>query len=233
MKVMIRTITVFALAGASLLAQEGLRGHWSGAVETPNQALNMEVDLDQKAGAWVGSVSIPAQHAVGIPLDSISFQNGKCVFHIKGVPGDPAFNGSISADGKTLSGEFTQGAGSFPFKFKRNGDPKVEEAKKSPAVAKPFVGTWEGALDAGGQTLRLILKLANEGASSTGTLISVDQGAAEIPVSGIEQSGDKLMLRVQMVGGTYDASINKEGTELDGTWTQGTPLPLKLKKTVR
>jgi hypothetical protein len=61
----------------------------------------------------------------------------------------------------------------------------------------------------------------------------VDQGAAEIPVSGIEQNGDKLLLRVQMVGGTYDASINKEGTELDGTWTQGTPLPLKLKKTVR
>jgi hypothetical protein len=34
-----------------------------------------------------------------------------------------------------------------------------------------------------------------------------------------------------MVGGRYEAEINKEGSELNGTWTQGgNGLPLKLKK---
>jgi hypothetical protein len=36
---------------------------------------------------------------------------------------------------------------------------------------------------------------------------------------------------VNMVGGRYEAEINKEGSELNGTWTQsGNGLPLKLKK---
>jgi hypothetical protein len=39
------------------------------------------------------------------------------------------------------------------------------------------------------------------------------------------------MLLVKMVGGQYEAEINKEGSELNGTWTQGgNGLPLKLKK---
>ena len=37
-----------------------------------------------------------------------------------------------------------------------------------------------------------------------------------------------------MVGGQYEAEINKEGSELNGTWTQGgNSLPLKLKKAVQ
>ena len=35
-----------------------------------------------------------------------------------------------------------------------------------------------------------------------------------------------------MAGGQYEAETNKEGSELNGTWTQGgNDLPLKLKKT--
>jgi hypothetical protein len=34
-----------------------------------------------------------------------------------------------------------------------------------------------------------------------------------------------------MVGGLYEAELNKELSELNGTWTQGgSDLPLKLKK---
>jgi hypothetical protein len=34
-----------------------------------------------------------------------------------------------------------------------------------------------------------------------------------------------------MVGGNYKGEINKEGTELNGTWTQaGNEFPLKLRK---
>ena len=77
----------------------------------------------------------------GIPLDAISFTSGKCTFRIKGGPGDPTFTGTLSADGKTLSGDFTQGPGTFPFKFTRTGDPKVEVPKASWAsCAKNFWG---------------------------------------------------------------------------------------------
>ncbi len=213
----------------SAWAQDGPRGHWSGSVEVPNQTLAMEVDLDKGPNGWIGSISIPVQNASGIPLNAITVADGKCTFHIKGAPGDPTFTGTLSADGKTMAGDFTQGLGTFPFKFTRTGDPRVEEVKASPAVAKDFLGTWEGTLE--GPGLRLVLKMSNDAGGAKAVLISVDQGGAEIPVSAIDQKESKLMLSVKMVGGRYEAEINKEGSELNGTWTQGgNGLPLKLKK---
>ena len=156
--------------------------------------------------------------------------DGKLAFHIKGPPGDPTFTGTLSADGKTFTGDFTQGSGKFPFSFSRAGDPKVELAKPSPAVAKEFVGNWEGTLEADKQ-LRLVLKMSNEASGSKAVLISLDQGAMEIPVSTIEQKESRLAMEVKLVGGRYEGEINKDGSELNGSWTQaGNTLPLKLKK---
>jgi len=171
------------IAGA-LRAQDGPRGHWTGNIDLPDQTLALEIDLDKDATGWIGSVAIPAQNISGLPLEAITFADGKCTFRIKGVPGDPTFSGTPSADGKTLSGEFTQGGQPFPVKLSRAGDAKVEKAAKSPAVAKEFLGTWEGTLDAG-QPLRLVLKVTNEESGASAVLVSVDQGGAEIPVTTI------------------------------------------------
>jgi hypothetical protein len=217
-------------AALSGWAQNDPRGHWRGSVEIPSQAIAMEVDLDKGSNGWIGSLSIPAQNASGIPLDAIAFANGKCTFHLKEAPGDPTFTGTLSADGKTMKGDFTQGGGTFPSVFTRTGDPKVEEGKASPALAQVFLGTWEGMLE--GPGLHLVLKMSNEASGGKAVLISVDQGGVEIPVSAIEQKDSKLTLQVAMVGGQYAAEINKEGSDLNGTWTQGgNDLPLKLKKT--
>lgn len=224
------TLFVVLLRAGALLAQDGPRGHWTGTIDIPDHAMAVEIDLDKAANGWVGSISIPAQNASGLPLEAITFTNGKCAFRIKGAPGEPTFSGSLSADGKTLSGGFTQGGGSIPFSVSRVGDAKVEEIKKSPAVAKAFLGTWEGTLEAG-QPLRLVLKMANDENGASAVLVSVDQGGAEIPVTTIEQKDTKLTLLVKAVGGEYRGEINKDSTELNGTWTQsGNDLPLKLKR---
>ena len=39
-----------------------------------------------------------------------------------------------------MTGDFTQGGGSFPFKFTRTGDPKVEQVKASRPLRKT---SWE------------------------------------------------------------------------------------------
>ena len=73
--------------------------------------------------------------------------------------------------------------------------------------------------------------MSNDASGAKAVLISLDQGGTEIPVSAIDQKDSKLTLLVKMVGGQYEAEINKEGSELNGTWTQGgNRLPLKLKK---
>jgi len=219
----------FLIAGG-IWAQDNPRGHWTGNIDIPDRTLAVEIDLDKTANGWVGSISIPAQNASGLPLEAISFANGKCSFRIKGVPGDPTFSGALSGGGKTLSGEFTQGPGAFPFKLTRTGDPKIEEPKKSPPLAAQFLGTWEGTLEAG-QPLRLILKMANAEGGASGVLISVDQAGAQIPVTTIEQKETRLVLVLKLIAGEYRAEISADGTVLNGTWTQaGNSLPLKLKK---
>ncbi len=221
---------VWIAVAVPLSAQNELRGHWSGSIETPGGALTMEVDLDKAASGWIGSVTIPAQGATGVPLDAISFNDGKGSFHFKGIPGDPTFTGTLSADGKMLEGNFSQGPASLPLKLTRTGEPKVETVRPSPAVAPEFVGTWEGAIQAG-PGLRIALTIANGKAGAEALMVSVDQGNTQIPVSAIIQMGTKLTLQVKAVGGGYDGEINKEGTELNGTWTQlGNSVALQFKK---
>lgn len=216
---------------SSAVWAQGPRGHWSGAIEIPDHQMPIEVDLDQSANAWIGSMSVPEQNVSGVPLENIAFTNGKWTFRMKGSPGTPTFVGTLSPDGKTMSGDFTQGPNTIPFKLLRSGDAKVEVPKSSPAVADSFLGTWEGTLNAGGRELHLVLRMANDAAGAKAILISIDQGGGEIPVAAVEQTGTKLDLQVSAIGGSYKAEINKEGTDLTGTWSQaGQPMPLSFKK---
>lgn len=224
------SIAALWLAGMTASAETDMRGHWSGSLESPAGSIAIEVDLDKADSGWIGSISIPAQGASGLPLDQISFNSGKASFHLKGVPGDPTFTATLSADGKVLEGNFVQGGASQPLKLSRTGEAKVEVPKPSPPVAPQFVGTWEGTLQAGAD-LRLVLTISNGKAGAEATLVSVDQGNAQIPVSAIAQKETKLTLQVNAVAGSYEGEINKEGTELNGTWTQaGNSFPLTLKK---
>jgi len=212
-----------------LLAQSDMRGHWSGNLDTPAGSVVVEVDLDKTANGWIGSVAIPAQGVSGLQLDGIIFAGGKGSFHVKGGPVAPAFSGTLSADGKTLDGTFGAGPQSFPLKLNRTGEAKVELPKASPAVAAEFVGTWEGTINFGAP-LRLTLTISNSKDGAEAQIVSLDQGNAQIPVSAITQKGTKLTLEVKAAAGGYEGEMNKEGTEIDGTWTQvgmGTPLLLK------
>jgi hypothetical protein len=225
-------IAWIACAGA-LFAQTDMHGHWSGTLNTPVGAMGMEVDLDRSASGWIGSVSIPAQGATGIPLERISFANGKGVFHLKAGAGDPSFSGTLSADGKALDGNFSQGAQSFPLKLTRTGEAKVELPKASPPVAATFVGKWEGTIQAS-SGLHLVLTISNGASGAEARMVSVDQGNAQIPVTSVAQNGTKLSLKVNAVGGGYEGEINEAGTELNGNWSQmGNSIPLQFKKSAK
>ena len=97
-------------------------------------------------------------------------------------------------------------------------------------LAKELEGSWEGALDAGGQSLRLVVKLSNgTDGLATGTMVSVDQGSGDIPLAAVIQSGARLRFIVPSVRGGYEGEL-KDG-QLVGTWSQGAAsLPLTLKR---
>jgi CubicO group peptidase (beta-lactamase class C family) len=92
-----------------------------------------------------------------------------------------------------------------------------------------IAGDWNGVLNAGGAQLHLVLHItqAKDGGLAA-TLDSVDQGANGIPVSGVTLKDSKLHLDIAAVHGTYDGTVNKDASEIDGTWTQGQGLPLNF-----
>jgi murein DD-endopeptidase MepM/ murein hydrolase activator NlpD len=91
-------------------------------------------------------------------------------------------------------------------------------------------GSWQGTLDAGGTKLRVVLTITKSGGDYKGVLESLDQGAT-IPADKVTVNGEKLRADFSRVDGFYEGAINKEGTEIAGTWTQGGgSLPLAFKR---
>ena len=99
------------------------------------------------------------------------------------------------------------------------------------ANAQDVVGDWQGTLKAGGAELRLALHITKgDGGELKATMDSVDQGANGIPASAITLKGSQLNFTVEAWHGTYEGKVNAAGTEIDGTWSQGQPLPLLFER---
>lgn len=216
-----KALAILALSSAVAFAQPAAApsGHWEGTLQVPGQELKIEVDLAKSGDKWEGTIGIPAQSLKAFPLSSISVQGDSVSFGMK-VPGDPMFSGTLSKDAKTLSGTFTQGGGTMPFTLTRTGDAKIEPLPKSTPITKELEGSWDASLDVDGTVLRLLLKLSNgPGGTATGTLVSLDQGGAEVPVAAVVQDGAQIKLLLPTVAGSYEGAL-KDG-QLTGTWTQG------------
>jgi dienelactone hydrolase len=97
--------------------------------------------------------------------------------------------------------------------------------------AKDVDGAWHGALEAGGQKLRLIVTVTkSEAGVYAGKLESVDQGAT-IAIDTITVKGDAVRWEIKSPAIVFEGVLNTERTELTGTFTQGgQQLPLTLKR---
>ena len=172
-----------ALVPIAAQAPAGPTGHWEGTIQVPGQELAISVDLSLNADAtWEGTIAIPAQNVKALPLSDITVKQSAVGFAMKGVPGDPQFAGTVSKDGKSIAGDFSQGGATLPFALVWKGEARPRARVKSTSIAKDLEGTWEGVLNVEGTVLRLILKLSNAESGATGTLVSVDQGGGEIAI---------------------------------------------------
>jgi len=96
--------------------------------------------------------------------------------------------------------------------------------------AQDLSGTWQGTLNAGGRSLRIVVKITKTNNNMTGTFYSIDQGGAGIGTGTISVQGLNVKIPVPGIGGTYEGKLpNSEADTITGTWTQGpgtTPLNL-------
>jgi hypothetical protein len=116
------SIALACVPAAASAATSDAAGRWEGPIQLPGAELKVFVELKAGAsGALEGTIDIPAQNAKGLPLEAVAVEGPAVSFAIRGVPGQPTFKGTLAADGQSLTGTFTQGGQSFPFRLARTG----------------------------------------------------------------------------------------------------------------
>jgi hypothetical protein len=191
----------------------------------------IEIDLATNAkGELAGTFGQPAQQVKGLPLSSVAVEGRGVTILFKGGQQPTTFKGTVSADGRTMSGDAAQGGYTIPFTLTRTGDARIAALPENASIGKELEGTWNGALDINGAQMRLIVKMANQpDGTAAGTAASPDGSGVEIPI-GITQKGSNVTVDVASVGASFVGVLNDAGTEMTGTWTQASnTLPLTLR----
>ncbi len=84
-------------------------------------------------------------------------------------------------------------------------------------------GTWEGRLAVGGASLRLVFNIgpSDKDGVLKATMDSPDQGAKGIPVDSVKLEGQRIVLSVGVIGGSYEGTLDASEGRIDGHWKQG------------
>jgi uncharacterized protein (TIGR03435 family) len=95
--------------------------------------------------------------------------------------------------------------------------------------AQNLAGDWQGTVDYGPQSLRLVVRISqSDNGALEATAYSLDQGAQPAPVAAITRDGSTLRLTIPSISGSYQGRLNSKGDTITGTFTQGVTLPLVL-----
>ena len=83
-------------------------------------------------------------------------------------------------------------------------------------------GDWEGKLDTGALTLRLILHVHAEQGKTVASLDSPDQGATGLPAT-VTVTGDEVRIAAKGAAGAFEGRLTKDDEALTGAWS-GLPI---------
>jgi hypothetical protein len=233
----IRIIALILLSAVAAHAQGAAdpSGHWEGGIDTPEGSIGVVVDLAKNTnGQLAGTIGVPPQNLKGFPLVIESAEGRAITFRFKGAPGNRVFQGVVAEDGASMSGDFTQSGFSMRFALSRKGAAQIDPPVRNAPVTKELEGPWSATLEGthqNGIKRQVILTLSNQpDGSATGTVFNTGDGL-EVPIASIRQDASTLTLDLRSVGGSFSGKVNAEGTEIVGSFIQGTAvLPLTFRR---
>jgi fermentation-respiration switch protein FrsA (DUF1100 family) len=195
---------------------QNLAGDWHGMLRAGGTTLRLVFHFSRGAdGALSGTFDSLDQNAPAIPISSIAFKEGALSLASKDIGG--TFEGKLSSDGSAIEGTWNQGQ-AIPLTLRR-------------PAKHPVAGDWSGALDVGGQKLRLVFHIAaSAGDVFEASLDSLDQGSNGIPISSVTVKEQVLSMQLRIVNAQFEGKLSADGNTIDGTWNQGQPMPLVLKR---
>ncbi|MGD0787219.1 MAG: alpha/beta fold hydrolase [Terracidiphilus sp.] len=233
-------LSLAALALSPLCrAQSQIAGDWQGTLNAGGTPFRIAWHVTAaKDGRLTSTLDNIDQGIFAIPVKSIALNSSRLTLTVDDViqvNGESVnlrgtLEGTIDKNSTELKGTWTQIEPEQPpaeLSLKRLPAP----TGANPAVPPGIAGAWQGTLTVGSVQLRQVLHIsAAKDGTLTATMDSVDQGAFGIPVSAITLSDSRLKLTLDSIHGVYAGAVNKDATEIDGTWSQGTLLELNFKR---
>ena len=212
---------------ATFAYSQDIAGDWQGTLNTGMGELRLVLHITKAAdGSLTATLDSVDQGANGIPVKSATLKASKLNLDVTAVQG--TYEGSVAADGKSISGTWTQGK-PLPLEFKRPTAPIKTEHK--PAKPSDIDGAWMGTLDTGMSKLRVVFHITNTEDGLMATMDSPDQGAKGIPTSSVSRAGATLKIEAKGIGGVFEGTIGADLSSIEGKWTQGGgTMPLVLKR---
>jgi uncharacterized protein len=224
-----RVFVLLLLTMAATFARaQDIAGDWQGTLDTGMGQLRLVLHIVKAAdGSLTATLDSVDQNANGIPVKSATLKASKLSLDVEAVHG--TYDGTVSPDGKTISGTWNQGK-ALALEFKRATAPIKTEHK--PAKPSDIDGTWMGSLETPGMKLRVVFHIVNTEDGLTATMDSPDQGAKGLPTTAVTRTGTSLKIEAKNLNGVYEGKISADLSSIDGNWTQnGTTLALNLKRT--
>lgn len=128
-RIFVSAAAVCLLAGC-LAAQSGGEGVWVGTLETGGPKLKVVMHIIKDAsGGYSTKLDSPDQGAFGIPVTKTTVTADGVKLELTDL--SAGFEGTLSMDGKTLVGNWSQGGGTLPLTMTRTTE---EAVKQKPAV---------------------------------------------------------------------------------------------------
>lgn len=116
------------LAAGCRSEADRVTGKWQGSVDlssvapgrvSPGTTLRVVCNIRKNAnGTLGGSLDSPDQNTTGILIDTVTIKDG--AFHLQSSRISASYDGQLSADGSTISGQWKQSQFSLPCEFKKS-----------------------------------------------------------------------------------------------------------------
>ena len=213
-------VAVLPMASASAEPAASVAGHWEGAIHAAADEFAVAVDLaTDDAGKLGGTFSNAGQRINGLPLWSASVDGRLVKLEIKSAgPAVQTFDGRVSADGQSITGQFLVDVYAVPFDLKRTGDARIAPPPRSAALDAKLTGSWAGTLEVQGKSFPLALTLTNHAdKTATGAWAA---GGAPLSAISIAVDGSNVTLTSAITPTTFTGNLNAEGTQISGTLTE-------------
>ncbi|MGB7748944.1 MAG: hypothetical protein WBN75_16830 [Verrucomicrobiia bacterium] len=216
-----------------------VQGYWKGTLKVEKTTLRVDLKIAERAdGTFRVTGDSPDQGGSDIEATAVTYHRPTLKVEFGGIMG--SYEGTVDESDRVIAGNFVSNGHTLPLNLERAKpettaalDPAIEAQKDySHTSPNDLQGHWQGTLDVkqAGVKLRQAVNIAKlpDGKFSA-SMVSLDQGGAEIPANNIQFIPPNVRLEWSAIGGSYNGKL--ENGKISGVWRQGGgALPLVLER---